>query len=459
MKQLTRFIAGLILFSSCKKELVFKSYDKPQAVLLRTDSRFSSSQIELSNDTVYIISSNLDIYNGQVLKISSGTVIKVDDGLKLTIHSGGRIEAAGTPTAPIVFTSSADKGAPGFSGYQNNSEHSWLGIIINGNYPDPVDETVSGTGLMQYVRIEFAGGIKQNYELIPAIQLNNVGRGTILENIQVSYSVGANSFEFNGGNVNGRNLVAYASGGTDFYLNNGYTGLLQNILVLRHPYFALQSLPSGPSMAGLRISGESTYPLISNLTVIGPDLQTGTNPKYLDTIRVIDPVFGTIGGSRVAAFLVEGGQFNIRNSVLMGFPKGGFFLDNRASAISLQYGQSEFSYSMVHANDSARAFYLTPGIYGQNTSKQFSDFILQPQFHNSQIIQTGAFHLKDPYNYNVHPDPMPAAGSMLLTGANYEGSAFDQPFFEKYAYIGAIGTQNWLKQWTNFIPLQTNYNN
>ena len=84
--------------------------------------------------------------------------------------------------------------------------------------------------------------------------------------------------------------------------------------------------------------------------------------------------------------------------------------------------------------------------------------MLQSAFANRQLLTSSQFMLTDPGNYNVRPDPMPKAGSPLLSGASFDGP-FNDAFFNKVSYVGALGTDNWMKNWTNFIPLQTNYNN
>jgi hypothetical protein len=66
--------------------------------------------------------------------------------------------------------------------------------------------------------------------------------------------------------------------------------------------------------------------------------------------------------------------------------------------------------------------------------------------------------LTDPFNYNVRPDPYPRTGSPLLSGANFD-APFNDAFFNKVDYRGALGSDKWMASWTNFLPLQTNYNN
>ncbi|MBI3882908.1 MAG: hypothetical protein HY305_01460, partial [Sphingobacteriales bacterium] len=236
----------VILLTGCKKDTIFKTYAKPQTVIASN----SGDTLHLHGDTVYVLTTNLVISAGQVLIIDAGTLIKVNDRLSIVIKKGGRIEAKGTAIQPIVFTSSAFKGTPGFISYTSAQfEHAWNGIEIDGNYPSNIDSTSIGTGILNYVRIEFAG-TTNNFSRTPCLLLQDIGSGTVIENVQVSYSVAATSIAFSGGNVNARNLVSYASGGSDLYLQDGYKGMLQNILAYRHPYFAPQ-LGSGTSVAGV----------------------------------------------------------------------------------------------------------------------------------------------------------------------------------------------------------------
>jgi hypothetical protein len=86
--------------------------------------------------------------------------------------------------------------------------------------------------------------------------------------------------------------------------------------------------------------------------------------------------------------------------------------------------------------------------------------MLSASFHNQLYEHTDQFLLENITSYNLGPDLMPASGSPVLSGANYDSSAFySNEYFDKTEnYLGAIGKSDWLKGWTNFIPLKTNYN-
>jgi hypothetical protein len=429
----------------CKKDSPFIHRHLPETTINGNDPRLSSDNIHLSKDTVYILAAYLGRDSGQTLSIEAGTLIKVKDRLAIIINPGATIEAKGTASDPIVFTSFAYEGSPGaITSDGSYSDHYWSGIRIYGN---SAGASPAGSGTMSYVRIEFAGGDASAIAW-PGLLLQNVTHETTLENIQVSYSYANPSFEFSGGDCNARNLVSYGSGNSDFYLHQGYKGMLQDLLAYRLPYFPLYYNPF--NFAGMLISEAATEPLISNLSVIGPDQQNGTTLTYTQSF---------IKDGIIASLITTGGcKFHIRNSAMSGFPRQGWALDNNATATSLVNGTSDLTYSILHCDDSSKTFYLKPGTYGGNTSADFKNFMLQSQFSNQQFLTTNEFALTDPYNYNKYPNPLPKTGSPLLNGANFD-SPFSDAFFQKVNYLGAIGTDNWLKGWTNFLPLQTNYNN
>lgn len=423
-------IAALI---SCKKSSVFVDRRLPETTLAANDPRLSVKDLHLSKDTAYLLAADLTRDSGQTLSIEAGTLIKVMDKLSIVINPGATIDAKGTATNPIVFTSSATMGSAGLAviGASYGSDHFWQGIRIYGSN--------TGSGTLTYVRIEFAGG-NANGSSLPSLLLQDLSKSTTLENIQVSYSYANAAFEFNGGDCNAANLVSYASASSDFYLHHGYTGMLQNLLAYRHPYFPAALL----SFSSLSISDPSTLPLISNLTILGPG-QSGRSGAYLQPLSA-------------ALIVTDRAGFHIRNSAIFGFPKQAWYLDNTAVSDSIANGHADLTWSILHCNDSSRIFYLKPGTYNTATSADFKNFILQPQLGNEVFLSPDQFMLTDAYNYNIKPDPLPRSGSPLLNGANFD-APFNDPFFKKVNYRGALGSGSWMSTWTNFLPLQTNYNN
>lgn len=433
----------MIVFCSigCKKESAFQKKERPEIIISADDPRLQDDIIHFYKDTVYILATHLNREAGQSIVLDAGSLVKVNNNLAITIQEGAKIEARGTARDPIIFTSSAGKGGVGAGSGTIGSARYWYGIRIFGDYLSNPAST--GSGALSYVRVEFAGG-DENFAGTPALLLQDLAQPTVLENIQVSYSYETSSFGFYGGNCNAVNLVSYASGRSDFDIGQGYKGKLQNLLAYRHPYFP--TYYPGPDFAGLFIRDQGTFPIISNFTAIGPDGQHGTSLAYENR--------GRVGG----VITTGGCKFQLRNAVVAGFPETAFYMNDRTTALSLNSGESGFSHSIVHSLDTSRVFYLPPNVYPPFTSSDFKQYILEPQFSNELYFQSAAFALNNPFDYDGNPDPLPRNNSPLLTGTDFSG-VFADPFFKKVSYRGALGTENWLRGWTNFIPLQTDYNN
>lgn len=432
---------------ACKKYNPY-IYVKPEITLSPNDARLQERTIHFFSDTVYALTATLTRDSGQDLTIDAGTLLKMSDNISVIINPGATIHAKGTATQPIIFTSSASLGTAGVGsgGTGTLGLHSWRGIQIFSN--QAASASPEGSGVMNYVRIEFAGSMGYfggPYPYYGSLLLSNVGKNTSIEHIMVSYSFYNPSFEFLGGDVNARYLISYASSAADFNIHQGYKGMLQHLLGYRHPYFPGSNADFNGSLCGLYIEDDSTRPSISNLSIIGPDASQAS-PQYNNP-------------NNGAAFLAtNGAKFHIRNSIFMGFPKNGWYLANTAVAQSVANNTNDFRYCLLQCNDSARTFYLAPHTYLSYTSHEFRNYLLRPEFGNLLVVSTGDFLFTDPYNYDVRPNPLPKTDAMELSGANFDEAPFTDVFFQKVPYIGALNTEGWLKDWTNFIPLRTSYN-
>jgi hypothetical protein len=151
--------------------------------------------------------------------------------------------AEGTAENPIVFTSQRPFG--------ERNPGDWGGIAIVGrartnlsgeamaDAPPEYREPYSGgtddednSGVLRYVRIEFAGHADEAGREQNALTLLAVGRGTTIEYVQV---IGAlnDAFKWFGGTVDGRYLVSYEVGDDHFDASQGYRGRNQFIVALR----------------------------------------------------------------------------------------------------------------------------------------------------------------------------------------------------------------------------------
>jgi hypothetical protein len=227
------------------------------------------------------------VKNNATLTIAPGTIIRGDKLTQATliITRGAKLIADGTASNPIVFTSNEAVGA--------RNEGDWGGVVMLGlaknNQPGgvaniegivPTTDTQFGgnfdtdnSGIVRYVRIEFAGIALEPNKEVNGITFGSVGSGTIVDNVQVSFS-GDDSFEWFGGTVNCKHLIAYRGLDDDFDTDFGYRGKIQFFLSIRDKDLFdapgdSNCFESDNDAAG-STAQPKTAPIFSNGTIVGP---------------------------------------------------------------------------------------------------------------------------------------------------------------------------------------------
>lgn len=394
---------------------------------------------------VYTIKGYVYFTSGTTLRIPEGTILKSDVSQKgaLIIERGAKIEATGSAAKPIIFTS----GKPAGSRVRGD----WGGIIILGNAPTNrplspaplieggVDRRYGGSsaadnsGTMRYCRIEWAGIASEPGSEINGLTLGGVGSGTTFEYIQVSYG-NDDAFELFGGTVNMKYLVSYATSDDDLDFDFGYNGKIQFAVVQRRPEIADTDAGNGVEAdndgAG-SLALPYTRPILSNITWIGPNgaANTEANLNYANRWR-------------------RSVRFEVHNSIMMGFPDGGFVMESAATGNAYKTDSSVFKNNLVHAL--ANPYSTALGAEGALAA---GDVKIKAEL-NGCITYTNAdqINLEAPFNFDT-PNYMPkATGSPASSGAVFAGL---DPFFTQVTHRGALGTTNWLATWTSFSP-QTN---
>lgn len=394
----------------------------------------------LTADKTWTLKGYVYVPNGITLTIEAGTTIKSDNTEKgaLCIERGGKIQANGTADKPIVMTSGQAAGA--------RNPGDWGGLVILGNAPTnrsstPViegglDRPYGGTnatdnsGTLKYVRIEYAGIAAFPGSEINGLTLGGVGSGTTIENVQVVYG-NDDAYEFFGGNVNAKYLVAFATADDDFDFDFGYTGKIQFAVALRDPSF----VDNGDAGNGIEADNDGsgttatpyTRPVLSNFTFVGPNNAAGTAANHN---------FGNRWRRAV--------RFVLRNSILMGWQKGGFSIesDGTANDYSAAGGTSEFKNNLVHAvADPYRVSGLTAATLNAAAIRTKAESEGCKTYTSADDIK-----LTSPFTI-TNPNLLPAAGSDALTGASFTGL---DAFFTTTTHVGAFGTTNWMASWTRF---------
>ncbi len=410
---------------------------------ITTDTKWYAAGKYMLNGFVYV-------KNNATLTIEAGTLIKGVSGTKgtLIIERGSKIIAQGTETAPIIFTSDKPKG--------QRSYGDWGGIVLCGKAPTNKHDNGTGTGTaeggigseyggtdpddnsgtLQYVRIEFPGiGLTAtaNSE-INGLTLYAVGAGTTIDHIQVSYS-GDDSFEWFGGTVKMKYLVAFRGWDDDWDTDNGYSGKVQFFVSLRDPAVADQSQSNGfesdNDSDGSTLSPYTSAQFV-NGTVLGPMVTSST------TIHTL---------FRHAMQLRRGSRLSIYNTVFAGWPKG-LFID----------GAKGDSPSQAAANVLQIENCVMSGMGINYVTDYFASesWYLDGTRNNEVKASNDLLMLTDPFNL-TSPNFLPATGSPILSGASFANSRLTDSFFTPVSYRGAFGTTDWTTGWCNFDPQNTDY--
>ncbi len=143
------------------------------------------------------------------------------------------------------------------------------------------------------VRVQYAGNRFRDTNELNGIAFQGVGAGTVVENIQV-HANEDDGVEFFGGTVNARNIVLTDVRDDSLDWTEGWTGSIQNLLVVQDQDFnAIEAADNGIEADNLEGNTNDTprsQPKIANATFIGrPDttgavLRRGTGTNLTNVI-------------------------------------------------------------------------------------------------------------------------------------------------------------------------------
>jgi hypothetical protein len=355
----------------------------------------------LPTQVAYLLDGWVYVKSGATLTIEPGTIIRGSKANKgaIIVEKNAKIVAEGTATNPIVFTSNQDAGSRSYG--------DWGGIIILGeaqtNKVDPVIEggpvsTYGGSndadtsGVLKYVRIEFPGVAFQPDKEINGLTMGGVGRGTTLDYIQVSFC-GDDSYEWFGGTVNAKHLIAFRGWDDDFDTDYGYRGMVQYAVSLRDP--AVADAGSGSNSFESDNDGQGsdatpvTQALFSNVSSFGP---------------LVTPTTTINANYKRAMHLRRNTKLNIYNAIFAGYPTG-LFIDGTASQASATSGDLKVSNSIL-----------------AGCKKKFNDnaidsvYFFTTALENQVLTSNDDLELTDPFNLDA-PDFLPEENSPVLTAS------------------------------------------
>lgn len=393
----------------------------------------------LSADSTYLLKGFVRVQSGATLTIPAGTKIygEYNSQGSLIVKPGGKIMAQGSVNKPIIFTSEFAK--PGSA--QAPTRGDWGGIILLGNAPinvtggtasieGPMDtyggnDPDDNSGVLSYVRIDYAGIAFSPNNEINSLTMGGVGRGTQIDHIQVSYA-NDDSYEWFGGTVNCKYLIAYRGLDDEFDTDFGYNGKLQFLLGVRDPEFADVSGSNGfeSDNDGTGSTNEPrTSPTWWNVTLIGPkaDASTTFNSYY-----------------KRGMHLRRSSQNKINNALIMGWPDG-LLIDGTNTVADAQSGAMYIKNSIL--SGMTNNFKSTDATFQANMEAWFTS-------NGGRTFATNAeVNLADPFNLS-NPNAMPKPGSPVRSG--YALPPNDGFFDPTADFIGAFGQTDWTAGWSTF---------
>ncbi|HMJ69587.1 MAG TPA: hypothetical protein VK508_11845 [Cyclobacteriaceae bacterium] len=405
----------------------------------------------------YLLKGNIYVQSGAELTIEPGTIIFGDKVTKgaLIVSRGAKIHAKGTAEKPIVFTSSAPKT------FRNYGD--WGGIVLLGKAANnqSVNQTIEGisaasgdnglyggtadddnSGELYYARIEFAGIALSTDNELNGVTFGSVGSGTEIHHIQVSYS-GDDSYEWFGGAVNTKYLVAYRGWDDEFDTDFGYRGNNQFLVSFRDPNIADKSGSNGFESDN-NAQGDDKTPLtaakFSNVTFFGPYAFANLASGALSASNVSS-------NYKRGAHIRRNSALQVYNSVFVGANIDGILFENTNSA-------AVFKGNYLGRFTGAAKPTPTAKVNDPYVDANFAaDNSVESPVNKVDLSATFA-GLAGVGSLGT-PNPLLAGSSTLLTGAVTVPAGLTQ-----VTYKGAFdATTNWMAGWTSFDPINVDYGN
>jgi hypothetical protein len=401
-------------------------------------------------DNEYLMDGSVYVEDGETLTIEAGTVIRGkqtpttgDQETALIVARGGKIFAEGTAENPIIFTADIDDVTdPEDLTFEDRGL--WGGVIILGRSTNNIgggtnfieglpptdprnqyggDDENDNSGVFRYVSIRHGGALFGTDNEINGLTMGSVGRGTTIEYVEV-FANQDDGFEWFGGTVDTRYLVAAFVGDDNFDYDEGFRGKGQFWFGIHGDDVAGSG---GEHDGGTDPETGQPYaiPVIYNATYIGSGANSGVTSNNF-SLNLRDNA---------------GGKYY--NSIFTDFAGVGVAIED--------LGSGEDSRSRMDNGDLELAnniFFGFGNVNGETTADATDAFLQQ---YAADAFETDNFY-SDPQLRGISRtddsalDPRPQSGSPAWT--NTRTDAPRDNFFMQADYIGAFGYENWAAGWS-----------
>ncbi|NOX47972.1 MAG: hypothetical protein GXO89_13440 [Chlorobi bacterium] len=434
------FAAFVIGVSSCRKTNDAEPEQETDEYTI-SDNGSGTGTTTWKSGKTYFIEGFVFVNEGQTLTIEPGCIIKGKAGQgenasALIVARGGKILAEGTADNPIVFTAEADD----LNGSVSTTDRGlWGGLIVLGKAglnSTPGESQIEGiptseprgryggsndddnSGVIKYVSIRHGGTDIGEGNEINGLTLGAVGRGTIIEYVEVIANKD-DGIEFFGGTAQLKHILVAYVGDDCFDYDEGFRGKGQF-------WYAIQDANEGDRC------GEHDG---------GTDPETGT-PFAIPTIYNATYFGrGADAGKRTITFRDNAGGHYL-NSIFANQSKG-IDIENLADAQDsyAQFADGNLSLeSNVFwgvADGTAEGIFKIsgPGANAADSIAALQTFAAYFETANN-VVENPGISKNNPVPSNPQADNL---------------AAYDGSWFETVSYKGAFGAENWAAGWTKYF--------
>lgn len=365
----------------------------------------------------YLLRGAVFVEGGATLTIEPGVKIygeQVSNGT-LIIAQGSKIIADGTEDAPIVMSSDAFEGS--------RARGQWGGLIINGNAPTNQGLTfgegdtgafggnnpADSSGILHYVRIEYAGIEFSPDNELNGIAFQGVGSGTVVDHVQVHMNQD-DGIEMFGGTVNIKYALVTGARDDSFDWTDGWTGKGQ--------FWVAQQYGDDAD---------------NGFEVDNSDANNEAQPRSAATLYNVTLVGDPAGKSDNGMLIREGAAGMYANFIVTGFNKVGLDINNTATHAQADAGKLVVKNSIFFENGK--------GNFGDEKDDDGFDEAAFAAANGNKETDPG---LADPFNKGT-PDFTPGVGATEVSPAAPPVDGF----FEVVNFIGGVSpSNNWTSGWT-----------
>lgn len=380
---------------------------------------------------------------GASLSIEAGAQVLGLPGSALIVSRGAQLFARGSVKEPVVFTSSKPVG--------KRQSGDWGGVVLLGsaqvNQPNAFVEGIakgdsraafggenndSSCGLLDYVRIEFAGyAISRDNEL-NGLTLAGCGGGTLIEHVQVHRPLD-DGIEVFGGKVDLKHILITGAGDDSLDWDLGWSGRVQFLMAIQHSDQGDNAFEGDNNKAAPDAQPRSA-PVMYNLTLVSPR----SNSRYQ---RAMTLRHGT------------GGQFH--NVIIQGFSGEAIDIGGEASARLAQSNTMVFRSIIFHDIGARGVSWFADESGDKDDDMGFDERHAFFDFSASKQLRYGS----DPQlSDEISNGYLPSFFVSPYSPATKQAAPIPQGEFwdEAANYLGAIrpgAYHGWTEGWTDF-PLK-----